>query len=85
MDSNRQPGKHHQVKNLKNRFGNQIVIRVADDPDLGELADGQRTLRGADVNAAVNVRRIRLAARDEVNALHLRRVPVGFADEAVFP
>ena len=83
MDSNRQPGKHHQVKNLKNRFGNQIVIRVADDFDFGELADGK--FATANVNAAVNVRRIRLAARDEVNALHLRRVPVGFADEAVFP
>ena len=82
MDSNRQPGKHHQVKNLKNRFGNQIVIRVADDFDLGEFSHRQFPTH---INASVNVRRIRLAARDEVNALHLRRVPVGFADEAVFP
>jgi len=71
-----------QIKQLKNRLGNQIIIGVADDFDLGEFSHRQFPTH---INASVNVRRIRLAARDEVNALHLRRVPVGFADEAVFP
>ena len=39
----------------------------------------------ANVNASVNVRRIRLAAGDEIMAAHLAGVPVGFADQAVFP
>jgi len=55
---------------------------VADDFDLGEFSHRQFP---AHINAAVNVRRIRFAARHEVNAFHLRRVLVGLADEAVFP
>ena len=44
---------------ILNRLGNQVVVRVADDFDLGEFANGQFA---ADVNAAVNVRRVGFAA-----------------------
>ena len=47
------------------RFGDQIVIGVADDFDLGEFSDRQFP---ADINASVNVRRIGLAAGDQIVA-----------------
>ena len=70
---------------MSNRLGNQIVIGVADDLDFDELTDGQSTFRGAHINPAVDVRRIRLAAADEVVPFHLAGLPVRFADETVFP
>ncbi len=50
----------------RNRPGNQIVIGMADDFDCSKSADRQLAAAGANVNPAVNVRRIRLAARDEI-------------------
>src|ERR1039458_8296631 len=47
------------------RFGDQIVIGVADDLDAGELAQGQFP---ANINPSVNVGRVRLAARDQKTA-----------------
>ena len=57
------------ITRLSNRLRNQIIVRVADDLDLGEFADSQ--LATVNINPAVNIRRIRLAATDEVFAPHL--------------
>jgi hypothetical protein len=45
-----------------NRLGDQIVIRVADDFDFGEFANGQLAPH---INPTVNVRRVRFAASDK--------------------
>ena len=65
-----------------NLFGNQIVIGVADDFDFRKFANRQLA---AHINTSINVRRIGFAASDEIMALHLARVLVGFANQAVFP
>jgi hypothetical protein len=48
-------------------FGDQIIIRVADDFDFGKFANRQLS---ANINPSVNVRRIRLAAAHKVMAFH---------------
>jgi hypothetical protein len=45
------------------RLGNQIVIRVADYPHFGKLSNRQFAPH---INPSINVRRIRLAASNEV-------------------
>jgi len=55
-----------RVNNLSDRLRNQIVISVADNFDAGEFANWHSALRRAHINAAVNIRRIRLAAADQI-------------------
>ena len=45
------------------RFGDQIVVRVANDFDFGKFANGKLA---AHVNPSVNVRRIGFAATDQI-------------------
>ena len=53
-----------------NRLGNQIVVRVPDNFDLGKFARRQhrfaRAKFSAHINAPVNVRRVRLATGDQI-------------------
>src|SRR5450755_3873430 len=49
------------------RLGNQVIIRMADNLDLGEFSDRQFP---ADINASVNVRRVSFAACYKINAFH---------------
>ena len=63
--SGRRRGRHGPTLNRSNRLGNQIIIRVADNFDPGKFANWHPALRDADVNPAVNVRRVGLAASCE--------------------
>src|SRR5215469_2965574 len=65
-----------------NSLRDQVVVGVADDFDAGEFADGQVA---ADVDAAVDVRRVGFAARNKIAALELTGMFVGTPDQAVFP
>src|ERR1017187_4387390 len=64
------------------RFSNQIVIGVADDLHLRELAKGQLA---AHIDPAIDVRRVGFAAGDLEAALELGRMLFRAPDEAVFP
>src|SRR5439155_14702494 len=65
------------------RLGDQVVIRVADDFNKGKFT---RRLLPAHINAAINVRRVRFAAGDEITSrVEGRTSSAGFANQAVFP
>ena len=57
--------RRHSSAALPDRFGNQIIVRVADDFDPGEFANRQFA---AHVNPAVNVRSVGFSSSDEVIA-----------------
>ena len=64
-------------------FGNQIVIGMADDLHTREIA---RPQPGAQVNAAIDVRRVGFTAGNEkVASCQLRISSGGVTEEAVLP
>src|SRR5688572_15716657 len=63
-------------------FGDQIVIRMADNFHAGKFTDGQFA---TDIDTAVNVRSVGFGAGDQIFAMELLAVRVFAADQAVFP
>src|ERR1039458_10113545 len=83
------PSRIHQ-RRRKSRFSiswkiSELKPSMSGCPERAHASAKPYTHSAANVNAPVNVRRIRLAASDEVMAFHLARVLVRFADQAVFP
>jgi hypothetical protein len=60
------------------RFGDQVVIRVADHPDARKFTQRQLS---SHVNATVDVRRIGLATRDKITAFEQRSLLVRAPDQ----